>query len=64
MSYMIEGGSSKTFSKVKKWLYVNPDSSKILLCILTRVCIDFLVEQVKAGAQVSFFLLVSAIYFS
>uniref|UniRef100_T2MHC4 Uroporphyrinogen decarboxylase n=1 Tax=Hydra vulgaris TaxID=6087 RepID=T2MHC4_HYDVU len=52
MAYMIEGGGSKTYSKVKKCLYVDPDSCKNLLNILTRVCIDFLVEQVKAGAQI------------
>ena len=28
MSYMIEGGGSKTLSKSKRWLYAYPDASK------------------------------------
>ena len=51
MSYMIEGGGSKTQSKSKKWLYVHPEASHKLLQLLTDVNIEYLVEQVKAGAQ-------------
>lgn len=52
MSYMIEGGSSTTQSKAKAWLYKYPEESHELLKILTNVIIDYLVEQVCAGAQV------------
>ena len=51
MSYMIEGGGSKTQSKAKKWLYTHPSASHKLLQMLTDVNIDYLVAQVKAGAQ-------------
>ena len=51
MSYMIEGGGSKTLSKAKKWLYQYPEASKKLLQIITDVNVDYLVEQVRAGAQ-------------
>ena len=51
MSYMIEGGGSKTQSKAKKWLYQHPDESRNLLQIITDVNIEYLVGQVKAGAQ-------------
>lgn len=51
MSYMIEGQGSKTQSKAKKWLYQHPESSHKLLRILATVCTDYLVEQVRAGAQ-------------
>lgn len=51
MSYMIEGGGSKTLSKSKKWLYTNPEASHKLLQLLTDVNVDYLVGQVKAGAQ-------------
>ena len=51
MTYMIEGGGSKTFAKSKRWLYVYPKDSHRLLDLLTRVIIDHLVEQVLAGAQ-------------
>merc|ERR1712227_1169083 len=51
MSYMIEGGGSKTQSKAKKWLYQHPEASHKLLDILTKVCVEYLVEQARAGAQ-------------
>jgi len=51
MSYMIEGGASKTLQKSKTWLFKYPDQSKELLELITTACIDFLVGQVEAGAQ-------------
>lgn len=51
MSYMIEGGGSKTLSKSKKWLYCHPEASHKLLQLITDVNVDYLVGQVKAGAQ-------------
>jgi len=52
MAYMVEGGGSKTYSKAKKWLYQYPEASEKLLDALTTVCIEFLVGQARAGAQV------------
>ena len=52
-SYMIEGGSSKTFQKCKSWLFKYPEESKALLDRIADVCVEFLVGQIKAGAQVS-----------
>ena len=52
MAYMIEGGGSKTFQKSKTWLFKHPNDSKALLDQIADVCIDFLVGQVEAGAQV------------
>jgi len=51
MSYMIEGGGSKTMSKSKAWLYRHPEASHQLLQILTDVIVDYLVAQAAAGAQ-------------
>lgn len=51
MAYMIEGGGSKTLSKAKSWLYKYPEESKKLLQILTDSIVDYLLMQVKAGAQ-------------
>lgn len=51
MGYMIEGGGSKTMSKAKNWLYKHPEESKKLLASLSSIVVDYLVEQVKAGAQ-------------
>ncbi len=53
MAYMIEGGGSKNLSKAKSWLLNYPDSSHSLLQRITDVLIEFLVGQVKAGAQAS-----------
>ncbi|KAH9943027.1 uroporphyrinogen decarboxylase [Epithele typhae] len=50
-SYMIEGGGSKTFQKCKSWLFKHPIESKALLNRIADICIDFLVGQIKAGAQ-------------
>jgi len=52
MSYMVEGGGSKTYSKAKRWLYQKPTESKDLLQRLTDVIVEYLVEQVRAGAQI------------
>ncbi|KAG5339358.1 Uroporphyrinogen decarboxylase [Termitomyces sp. T112] len=50
-AYMIEGGGSKTLQKAKTWLYRYPEESKALLSRIADVCVDFLVGQVRAGAQ-------------
>lgn len=51
MAYMIEGGGSKGFEKAKRWLFDYPEESKQLLQRIADICADFLVGQVKAGAQ-------------
>ena len=56
MAYMIEGGGSKTLTKAKTWLFKHPEESKALLKRITDVCVDFLVGQVKAGAQVCYLM--------
>ncbi|RDB20521.1 Uroporphyrinogen decarboxylase [Hypsizygus marmoreus] len=50
-AYMIEGGGSKTLQKAKTWLFKYPEESKALLLRIADVCVDFLVGQVRAGAQ-------------
>jgi uroporphyrinogen decarboxylase len=52
-SYMVEGGGSKTLQKAKTWLFKHPQETKKLLARIADICIDFLVGQVDAGAQVS-----------
>jgi uroporphyrinogen decarboxylase len=51
MSYMVEGGGSKTFSLAKRLLVENPSRAHALLSRLAQAVGDFLVAQVKAGAQ-------------
>ncbi|KAH9049196.1 uroporphyrinogen decarboxylase [Lactarius deliciosus] len=50
-SYMVEGGGSKTLQKAKTWLFKHPQESKKLLARIADICVDFLVGQVDAGAQ-------------
>lgn len=50
-AYMVEGGGSKTLQKSKTWLFKYPEESKALLKRIADVCVDYLVGQVKAGAQ-------------
>lgn len=55
-AYMIEGGGSKTLQKAKTWIFKYPEESKALLLRIADVCVDFLVGQVRAGAQVSSYM--------
>ncbi|KAK0191311.1 Uroporphyrinogen decarboxylase [Armillaria mellea] len=50
-AYMIEGGGSKSYTKAKSWIFKYPEESKALLQRIADVCVDFLVGQVHAGAQ-------------
>ena len=47
MTYMIEGGGSKTQSKAKKWLYQHPEASHKLLKILTGVFNGFILKLMQ-----------------
>lgn len=50
-AYMIEGQGSKTFSKAKRFLYTEPEKSKIILDKITDATIAYLKQQVVAGAD-------------
>ncbi|ALU43455.1 uroporphyrinogen decarboxylase [Pseudoalteromonas rubra] len=50
-TYMIEGGSSKTFGKIKKMAFAEPKMLHLLLDKVADSVIDYLNAQVKAGAQ-------------
>ena len=50
-TYMIEGGSSKNFSKVKGLLFENPKHLHQLLNVLADTVIDYLNAQIEAGAD-------------
>ena len=49
--YMIEGGGSKDFAKVKLWAYRHPDSFGLLIDLLVEAIVDHLANQVDAGAD-------------
>lgn len=50
-TYMVEGGSSKDFSKVKGMLYDSPKDMQKLLDILSDSVATYLNAQIEAGAQ-------------
>ncbi|MFX4088789.1 uroporphyrinogen decarboxylase family protein, partial [Sphingobium yanoikuyae] len=50
-TYMIEGGSSKAFTKIKKMMYSEPQALHLLLDKLADSVILYLNAQIKAGAQ-------------
>ncbi|GAB4361671.1 MAG: uroporphyrinogen decarboxylase [Methylohalobius crimeensis] len=50
-TYMVEGGSSRNFGKVKTLLYDRPDLMRRLLDKLAAAVADYLNAQIAAGAQ-------------
>jgi len=50
-TYMVEGGSTKNFSKVKQMLFAEPELMHHVLNVLADSVIDYLNAQIKAGAQ-------------
>jgi len=50
-TYMVEGGSSKTYGRVKSMLYEAPDMAHMLLDKLARSVTSYLNAQIEAGAQ-------------
>ncbi len=50
-TYMVEGGSSKDFAKIKTLAYKNPELLHVLLDKLADSVINYLNAQIEAGAQ-------------
>ena len=50
-TYMVEGGSSKTFPKIKRMLYGDPETLHLLLDKLADSVIDYLNAQIESGVQ-------------
>lgn len=50
-TYMVEGGSSKAFTRIKKMMYAEPQTLHLLLDKLTDSVIVYLNAQIRAGAQ-------------
>lgn len=51
-SYMIEGGSSRDFARIKSWIYQRPKDFAALMEVLIEATSQYLVRQVEAGAEV------------
>lgn len=50
-TYMVEGGSSKAFTRIKKMMYEDPKALHLLLDKLADSVILYLNAQIRAGAQ-------------
>ncbi len=50
-TYMVEGGSSRTYGRIKRLLYDDPEAMHRLLGKVARVTTDYLNAQIAAGAQ-------------
>jgi len=51
-TYMIEGGGSKDFYKVKKWAYQDPKSFQKLIDILIYASTEHLHHQIESGVEI------------
>jgi len=49
--YMIEGGKSQNFHRIKKWLYTEPAILHHLLNTLAQSVIAYLIAQIEAGVD-------------
>ncbi len=50
-TYAIEGKTAKTFSETKKFFYREPEVARRLLALIADATRDYLLAQVRAGAQ-------------
>jgi uroporphyrinogen decarboxylase len=50
-TYAIEGKTSKTFAETKKFFYREPEAAHRLLALIGEATRDYLMAQVRAGAQ-------------
>ncbi len=51
-TYMVEGGSSRDFAKVKGWAFSDPEGFQDLIDILVAATCEYLDGQAQAGAEV------------
>ncbi|MCF6300605.1 MAG: uroporphyrinogen decarboxylase, partial [Proteobacteria bacterium] len=52
LTYMVENGGSKTYSKAKSLLFKNPEIAHLLLDKLAQSIIKYLIGQIQSGAAV------------
>ncbi|AHC74022.1 uroporphyrinogen decarboxylase [Candidatus Endolissoclinum faulkneri L5] len=51
-AYMLEGGSSRDYTKIKIWAFKRTKSFQILIDLLIDATIEYLNKQILAGAQI------------
>lgn len=50
-TYMVEGGGSKEFMKIREMMYGDPEKLDALVAVLTEATTDYLSRQIEAGAE-------------
>jgi uroporphyrinogen decarboxylase len=51
-TYMVEGGGSRDFRRVKSWAYRDPEAFGALIDLLVEATIEYLTGQIEAGVEV------------
>jgi uroporphyrinogen decarboxylase len=51
-TYMVEGGGSRDFRRVKSWAYRDPQGFDALINLLEEATIEYLTGQIEAGVEV------------
>ncbi len=51
-TYMVEGGGSRDFRRVKSWAYRDPEAFGALIDLLAEATIQYLTGQIEAGVEV------------
>ncbi len=51
-SYMVEGGGGSEFATIKGWAYREPESFGLLIELLVDATSAYLIQQIKAGAEI------------
>lgn len=51
MTYMVEGGGSKNFSEIKKFIYNQPDAAHQLLDLIADSVAEYLSAKIESGAD-------------
>ena len=51
LNYMIEGGTSKTHSKIKTFIKNKRDQANDIIKIITEISIEYLKKQIESGAN-------------
>jgi len=50
-SYMVEGGGSRDFSRVKRWAFADPEGFGALIDLLVEATVIYVSGQIAAGAE-------------
>jgi uroporphyrinogen decarboxylase len=51
MTYMVEGGGSKNFSKIKNFIYTQPEAAHVLLDKIAKASVNYLSAKIEAGCN-------------